>query len=359
MTADALRRAVDALVALRADDGLWHGFPTLAGRSEHWVSGFVATHLLGLHGLDVDLTDTAATLLGSRHDDGGWGYDAHVPTDADSTAWCAQAVRRDDSATGRRAAREVLAAHRVGDGYATYRADSGIVEFVQSSGPDAMRGWTQAHPEVTAAVLLAGEPADDADAEAVLTALVRHQTGAGFLEAYWWRGPCYASALLLRALNARGRCLDETEAGLMRRGLARVQREDGGFGLGSTTRSDPFTTALGLEALCRLGQADARADEAAATLLGLQQDDGRWAGAHVMRLPTASVTDPRHVTGWQRDTGGGNSYVHDTDGLFATALSVSSLDLWQQGGGTGVLEPVTPPHHLGDDVEIVRAAGHA
>lgn len=357
MTSDALRRAVDALVALRADDGLWHGFPTLAGRSEHWVSGFVVTHLHGLGGIDVDLASTVSTLLASRHTDGGWGYAAHVPTDADSTAWCAQAVRHDDSAAGQEAARAVLADHRVGDGYATYRSDSGIVEFVQAGGTDGVLGWTQAHPEVTAAVVLAGEPADVADAEEVLTSLAHHQTGAGFLEAYWWRGPCYASALLLRALNARGRCLDEPEAGLMRRGLGRVQREDGGFGLGSTSRSDPFTTALGLEALCRLGQAHDRAERAAMTLLGLQQDDGRWAGGHVMRLPTASVTEPRHVSGWQRDTGGGNSYVRDTDGLFATAVAAWALDLWQRGADAGELEPVAPQRHLADDVQIVRPAG--
>ena len=358
MTQGALGRGVDALLVRRGNDALWRGFPTLAGRSDLWVTGFVAAHLLDLRAREVDLDDTAAALLGSRQESGGWGYAAHVPSDADSTAWCARAVHAFDSVEGQAAARGVLAGHRVGDGYATYRPDSGIVTFVEAAGAGSVLGWTQAHPDVTAAVLLAGEPADPELAEDVLAALVRGQTGAGFIDAYWWRGPCYASALTLRALEERGRCLQEEEAGVMHRGLCRVQREDGGFALGSAAESDPFTTALGLEALCRLRRGDTAAARAADALLAMQREDGSWAGAHVMRIPTAGVTDPRHVPRWQRDTGGGNSFVRDTDGLFATAVAVAALDLWNHRPREhDALVPVQPPYHVADDVEIVRPAG--
>lgn len=352
-----LAEAVAALVGQRSGDGLWQGFPTLAGQSDLWVSGFVATHLADLELVPVDLAPTRQALVAARADDGGWGYAAHVPTDADSTAWCARAVAPVDSAEGRAEALGVLADHRVGAGYATYRPTSGIVAFVEASTFDTVSGWTVAHPDVTVAVLLAGEPADTGDADDVLRDLVSRQTGAGFVESYWWRGPLYASTLLLRALRRRGRWLGEDAAGLLYRGLARVQFDEGGFGLGADRRPDAFTTALGLEALCHLAgrDHDRRRDRAAEALMALQGSDGGWEGGHVMRIPSAGVVDPRHVARWSRDTGGGNSFVRDVDGVFATCVAVAALDWWARDPGPMVPEVViTPMPALAGDVDVVR-----
>jgi hypothetical protein len=49
-----------------------------------------------------------------------------------------------------------------------------------------------------------------------------------------------------------------------------------------------------------------------------------------MRIPAPGVVHPEHVDEWSRGTGGGNSFVLDKDGLFATAAACSALDRWRR-----------------------------
>ncbi len=379
-------RAVHYLEGKRRRDGLWEGFPTLAGSSSVWVSGFVAAHLRSMTSPAIDLTFTLSALRAARRPEGGWGYGGPVPVDADSTAWCMLAIAdgatigfhlgTTTAATTTTAtnptttpvvaaatttdtllaeARGVLARHRVGNGYATYRADSGIADFIGARSPDVVRGWTAAHPDVSAAVVMAlttsgagpvgtlsdsrggdpGHPDGDPDDEAVLVDLVgAQQEAVGLVPSYWWRGPYYGTALLLRCLAARRRRLGPYREELMYDGLARMALAGGGFGLGAAAVPDAFSTALGLEALCRLGDLDqldaARSlrDAAVRVLLANQREDGSWPGDYILRIPAPDVTDPRLVPRWSRDTGGGNSYVPDVDGLFATVSAAYALDCW-------------------------------
>jgi hypothetical protein len=354
---ERLQAALDRLRSLQ-QGGLWRGFPTLAGQSDVWVSGFVASHLSGVESVTFDAAPTIAALLETGATDGGWGYGGDVPVDADSTAWCAMAVAGDNAAAATLIeARRVLEDHRHGNGFATYLPESGIVKFIEASSAARVTGWTAAHPDVTAAVLLAGVPADEADSEPVLRHLVASQTGAGFIDSYWWRGPFYGSALALRALNARGRRLEPDGEATMYEGLAGKQLADGGFGLGASPNMDPFTTALGLEALCRLAHLDDEGlrHRAADALVAVQGDDGGWSGDFILRIPAPDVIYPRHVDEWSRGTGGGNSFVPDVDGLFATAVAAYALDLWQRGPAPGDgYEPVTPEQVDRVDEAIVR-----
>jgi hypothetical protein len=357
---ERLEAALEYLHGLR-HGGLWRGFPTLAGESDLWVSGFVAAHLSNVELVSFDTAPTVEALLGSAYTDGGWGYSANVPPDADSTAWCAMAVAEADAADVLTDARRVLEDHRDGNGFATYLPESGIVKFIEASSSSSVRGWTSAHPDVTAAVLLAGVPGRGADdSEDVLQDLVASQTGAGFIASHWWRGPFYGSALVLRALNTRGRRLEPRGEGLMYRGLARKQLADGGFGLGASSSSDPFSTAFGLEALCRLAHLDddGRRDQAANALLASQGKDGGWAGDFVLRIPAPDVVNPRLVDVWSRGTGGGNSFVPDVDGVFATAAAAHSLDLWHWGPiDMGAYAPVTAAQSSVVNAVVVRSSG--
>ena len=327
-------------------DGLWRGFPTLAGTSELWVSGFVATHLARADA-PIDLAPTVEALLSRRGPDGGWSYGAAVPTDADSTAWCLSAVSDQIPDEESSRAREVLKAHSVDDSFATYRADSGIGDFVGSP-PTGVLGWTGPHPDVAAAVLLAGVPEPGTpDEDRVLGRLVGSANATGLIPSYWWRGMLYASALTLRALRARDCQPPDDWQEAAAEGLAGLQREDGGYTLGTDRVSDPFTTAHGLQAWCHLRHpnAGAQAQRAAEALLAMQRDDGSWRGDLVLRIPAPAVVEPRLVARWNRETGGGNSYVPDIDGVFATAAALHALSRWSSGDDTlhgRVIEPARP-----------------
>lgn len=335
-------------------DGVWRGFPTRAGSSDQWVTGFVATHVAASSAA-VDLAETTAALLERELPGGGWGYGGEVPADADSTAWCLSAVVDQAPQDVVDRAKAVLADHRVGAGYATYRADSGIAEFVGAA-PSGAAGWTGAHPDVTAAVVLAGVPAPgDEDEEEVLRRLIGSATATGLVPSYWWRGMLYATALTLRALAARGRRAAPAWEQAAAEGLTRLQRAHGGYALGASPIGDPFTTALALEAWCRLPHLDheRRRDRAAEALLLTQSPDGRWLGDHVLRIPAPGVRDPRLVGVWARDTGGGNSFVRDVGGVFATAAAAHSLGLWRQDAAPPagqVLEPSDAEPGVGEVV---------
>jgi hypothetical protein len=232
----------------------------------------------------------------------------------------------------RLAAHQFLERHRHGDGFSTYAEDSFIGTYIQA-GAHSIEGWTSEHPDVTAAVLLAGSgivPASEL--ERLLGLLIARQTGAGFIESYWWRGPFYATALTVRALVRYRRRLGDERAELLLRALRREQLADGGYPLGSSLAADPFSTALALEILCHLRHHGGAAEReaAAVALLTSQGEDGGWEGDLVMRLPAPDVKDPRRVSSWHRGGGGGNTFVPDEQGIFATALAARALDLWRR-----------------------------
>ena len=394
--AEAVRRGAQALECARRG-GLWQGFPTLAGMSDEWVSGFVLTHLAPTEASDVD-ADAARSLLARRQrETGGWGFGPAVPADADSTAWSLMALR--DTLPGADVARalDALELHRVGDAYATYRPGAGIEDFIGARAGGAP-GWTSPHPDVTAAVLLATQPlitgqvprpseasasSDRADDDAVsgspeptspaVPAAARFETSlrwlvacadaTGLVPSYWWRGMLYASALTLRLLEQAGRRAPEAWERAAVEGLVRLQTPSGGYRLGSDPDHDAFTTALALECWCRLAHLDddGRRDRVADALLTMQDAGGAWSGGYVLRLPAPDVTDPARVSGWRRGAGGGNAFVPDPGGVFATAVAVHSLDLWSrpaagpggEPGGRGVVDPAQPTR--GADETLVHA----
>lgn len=354
--------AATRYLASQSSGALWRGFPTLAGTSDAWVSGFICAHLAAFapEHVPTNLAMTIAALLDRRTIGGGWSYGAGVPDDADSTAWCLLATRDAAPADAAAEATSLLEDHHTAGGYATYRALGGIAEFIGSS-QDRVAGWSAPHPDVTAAVLLAGVPPVGSEEEQVVLAwLVAQLSGTGLMPSYWWRGELYGTALTLRALRERGRRLTDDREGVMLRGLKRMQLADGGYGLGASQVADPFTTAMGLEAWCHLAHDDVEGEarRAAHALLRCQRPDGSWAGDFVMRIPAPGLVDPRGAPFWSRGTGGGNSYVPDVDGVFATAMAAHALDRWSRGssappGAPLRSESLLMAHLAGGDEDIV------
>ena len=325
---DGLRRSVDRLVAVAGEDG-WRNFRTLAGESGVWVSCFVVARIAPVAARRAAVRRARLAIAAQQHPAGGWSFGGAVPPDADSTAWALQALSgtRVLGADRRQRAFQFLEAHRVGDGYATYAPDGAIAAFIGAR-DRSVDGWTAEHPDVTAAVLMAGPPGATDDATlGGLVALVARQTGAGWWPAYWWRSSQYTGALVVRALARRGRRLPPASAQLLLEALAREQLPDGGYQLGGAHETDPFSTALAVETLSLLPGGEARElrDRAVGALLATQLGDGGWSGDYQLRIPPPDVHTPRHVSGWTRGGGGGGSFVLDRDGLFATAQACAAL----------------------------------
>jgi hypothetical protein len=343
----AVGRAISRLWRISKADH-WTGFPTLAGRSDTWVTGFVVTHLAALGASAGNIGRSRRFLARQRLSDGGggWGYGPAVPGDADSTSWCLAALTRSPAlaADARRQATEFLEAHLVDGGVRTYLPDTGIRDFIQAGEGHSLAGWTQPHADVTAAALNTGLfPRGSATAMTSLRWLSASQDRAGVLPAYWWRVPYYTGALALRAF-VRHRLQPPTAltAGVTDL-IRRKQLEHGGYGLGASMQLDAFSTALALECYVHLANpADATHRRAAVAALGrAQQEDGGWSGDFVLRIPAPDVIDPRLVGEWARSTGGGNSFVPDQDGVFATTLAAHALALNEaldSGRYAGILE---------------------
>jgi len=314
-----------------AVEGRWQGFPTLAGLSNVWVTAFVTAHLRALPTARSGLADTRRWIAAQQHKDGGWSYGAEVPPDADSTSWCLIALQDSPALpeARRQAAFVFLDSHEGEDGISTYlhQADGGIRSYIRASGDVSVAGWTSAHPDVTAAALLAGWPGDARKARVALAALVGRQSGAGVWDCYWWRGPFYLSSLVLRALDCWNASLPEPRARRLLTALEREQRPSGGYGLGSDPEDDALTTALALDCLQRLAPfgGDSSRKRAEAALKAQQRDDGGWDGGYVLRIPAPGITELGSVGVWSRGTGGGNSFVSDEGGVFATTLSLYAL----------------------------------
>lgn len=330
----AIQEGVEYLIS-KLENGHWSGLRTLAGKSDIWVTGFILTHILDFIGNDQVVDEIQSYLIAARKPSGGWSYNEEVPSDADSTSWCLMALEEADDFTSYERERTMafLWSHLTEGGISTYRRDSGILEYLKIDPVFSIEGWTSAHPDVTAATLLADDPKEkDQERHRELTRLVSMQRGSGFFDAHWWRGPHYTTSLLLRTLNKYEKLLPDSQAHLLLNALKREQLSDGGFCLGSGSNLDPFTTGLALISFSHLhylgGAHERRLTEM--SLIDSQENDGSWKGNYIMRIPAPDVLDPHHVSVWIRKGLGGNSYVFDEEGLLATAVSCFALEKWRR-----------------------------
>jgi hypothetical protein len=224
----AIDRGTRFLLGKQAGDGLWHDFQTPAGEASLWPTGFVGTALHLASAPADSLQHAGDALLTAQNDDGGWGYNEDVPTDADSTAWALLLLGGLGRPTPSSAV-DCLIAHQPSEngGVATYSDPEAIRRFMGMARWMPFRGWCSPHIEVTAA---AGR------------ALLRHNSGRA--EAAW---RCPHSA---------------------------------------------FATALGLSILPHANADPEPIDRGRRRLLALQGDDGGWPSHPIMRIPVPGDTDP-------------------------------------------------------------------
>jgi hypothetical protein len=285
--------AIDAGIAFlgaQARDGYWKDYCLPTGESNSWVTAYVLARL----GEIADCHVSAALkkqiaagldwLLEVCMTGGGWGYNAAVPNDADSTSWAILALQRWGRVVPTQAFNLLRRCERPDCGIATYPEDT-------SPGP----AWSLSAPDVTAVAFRALARAPSKSNSRVFLRWVQPD---GTLPAYWWASSLYTLAAVLDWLG-------DSAAG----------RIDGQFA------GNAFEQALLLRCLAKLQ--DVRALSAAAPLMEMQKSDGSWPASALLRLPPPDLIQP-----WGK-IDAGPLYV-DQNSLFTTATVIASLAVWHR-----------------------------
>jgi hypothetical protein len=234
--------------------------------------------------LKIQIAQALDWLLEVRPVGGGWGYNATVPNDADSTSWAILALQHWGRPVPSEAFDFLRRCERPDRGMATYPEDT-------SPGP----AWSLSAPDISAVAFRAlGRPPSEANRRFFLSG-VRPD---GTLPAYWWVSPLYTLAAMLDWLGDGATWqLDGHHAG------------------------NAFEQALLLRCLAKLQPA--QAPPVAARLLEMQKPDGSWAASALLRLPPADVIQP-----WQQ-IAAGPLYL-DQNSVFTTATVIAALSAWHQ-----------------------------
>jgi sporulenol synthase len=325
----ALQRGIRFLLDHQSADDLWRDFHTPAGEASYWPTGFIASALHAVGAEHEPLGRAAAALVAGQNPDGGWGYNASVPTDADSTAWALTFLDHigADDASRRRAAACLRAHQRTNNGgVATYARPGPIRRFMGIGRWMPFWGWCRACTEVTAAAgcaLAVHEPSRHAPAvEAAMNFVCAQQNPAGYWNSYWWTSPHYATAQAARFATLGHR---REVAGRAAEWALSAQRDDGGWAAPGAECA-PFATAMALSILANSCPAEAPPIERAVDcLMTLQRDDGSWPCGPIMRIPVPAQTHPEDDRRWQPIRFSGGFDVTDQHRLFTTAACVAAL----------------------------------
>jgi len=311
------------LLKRQGADGLWSDFQLAPGLSDEWVTGYVGDRIAEIPGTEPALQRAWSSLVARRADRGGngWGYNVHVPQDADSTTWAlrlAQRLGHDDEPAAIEALIS-LAAFVHPDGLlGTYGPTADIARFIDADPSQDFRGWTAGHACVTAAA--AGVP-DLVDPEVLL----RIQRQDGRWRSYWWASDTFATCLAVEALaDHRG-----TDSALARAG------EWAARALGSADLS-AFEIANLLLVTAITGRHDpTTAREALRHLTFTMLPDGSWAPGAELRVPHPQDTDPDAVIDWIPGGRIEGAVVEDLRRVFTTATVVHALDVALREGIAG------------------------
>lgn len=271
---DVVARGVAALGAARQAE-YWEDFTLPVGCSDRWVTAYVLSSLAELGEFDLPAVAGLAApalrwLLNQQAEIGGWGYNASVPPDADSTAWAMLACRGWSHPAPRRARRFLL-------GCASTR---GIATYPIASSPAA--GWARPSEDVAAVVRRA----------------LRIDTlpGDALLPATWWTSPLYTSAMRLAAPTTQR----ETS---LRAAIA------GFVPAGDFERALLLQCHVGLRMPCTA---------LVEVLLARQCADGLWPAAARLRLARPELLEPWAVI----DSG---PVFTDDRAVFTTATVLAAL----------------------------------
>jgi squalene-hopene/tetraprenyl-beta-curcumene cyclase/sporulenol synthase len=323
-SAPAVSRAIDFLLARQGSDGLWREFHTLAGEGADWPTGFIGGALVSAGAERGSLRRAADTLAATQHDDGGWGYHAGVPSDADSTAWVLlflSALGGREECVERGVACLVRHQDRESGGVPTYLEGGPIRRYMRLPRQVRVDGWRRAHLEVTAAAGRAAAAVRGARNDCVRAAweyVRERQRENGSWPAYWWSSPYFST---LQAVELAALVGDRAAISRATVWAIGEQNADGGWG----TPTSAFSTALATAILLRTGRRRSELARAVARLEELQDADGGWPSHAALRIPPPDVSEPDNHRAWRVNRLGTGVIVHDGQRLFTSATCVAAL----------------------------------
>jgi squalene-hopene/tetraprenyl-beta-curcumene cyclase len=188
------------ILSLQAEDGSWTEWALPPGPSSAWTTAYIGYRL---RSLPLDTMALAAPYIvraarwqsDNAFADGGWGYNATVGSDADSTSHAILFL----ASVGQPmppAAYSKLADFQCADG--------GFTTYLPMGIPDS---WNVSHPDVTPVALLAmlTRPAPvRALVQRGIDYALRQQTSLGLWNSFWWGSCLYGTEANLSLLQAMG-----------------------------------------------------------------------------------------------------------------------------------------------------------
>jgi hypothetical protein len=292
------------ILSRQDDDGSWVDWQLPPGESRLWTTAFVGCKLRSLEYLNQHITPSIRTaarwLLRKRLDDGGWGYNSLVGSDADSTAYAILLLSQSAEPIPEASYMRLREFQRSDGGFSTYLPD------------DSPNSWTVSHPDVTPVALLAlltRYSRDEVFIQRGLDYALRQKTKAGLWNSFWWDSSLYSTEANLSFLNAIGRFVDTAQT---KESLTRM-------------RSDkPFEVALQLSALLSSGitasetEIGGLIDQYAHQLVTKQHDDGSWGTDPILRLTNRDCYEP-----WRLQESG--MLFSDPNRLFTSSTVLAAL----------------------------------
>ena len=310
MDIQSLKQAIGAsleyILTRQLADGSWVDWDLPPGASDIWTTAFVGCKLTSVdigQNPKVNAAIRAASkwLLSSILDDTGWGYNASVGSDADSTAHAILFL----SSQGCKVPLESYARLRQfqspDGGFSTY-----CVCGQKSS-------WVVSHPDVSPVALLAlltkysrNEPFITNGVEYIF----RQRTSAGLWNSFWWNSLLYSTNANLSLLDALGASV-ETDGMLAT--------------LLDFNPCNAFEAALQLECMSFTNSPSEgpRICQLVEQLLREQEPDGSWKSKPILRITKRDCFEP-----WDAPDPG--LQFADPNRLFTTSTIVEALSKLQQ-----------------------------
>ncbi|NIG55371.1 prenyltransferase/squalene oxidase repeat-containing protein [Chitinophaga sp. Cy-1792] len=281
----AISKGTDFILSNQQQSGWWKDYYVSIGTSDEWVTAYVACHLARLNDAKSQRAlHRAWKILKTRYrENEGWGFNALIPTDADSTIWTwLFAVTAQFSHEFPTAGFSIMHAYQDEEGgVISYSLNGRVGRITREQNHNYFNGWQIPHFCVTAAYALAGE-------QLAIEYLLKHQKPEGYWYSYWWKGPEYATAISTEALyNKNAEKYREIIIAAVNWAMNHAQ-----LALNSHL-PNPFKLALLLKTiLCSPAKIEKKELLSAMVchLLHTQEASGSWPASAEMRMPDPDNT---------------------------------------------------------------------
>ena len=335
---NAIDRACQFLERSQWPGGFWIDFELAVGVSSQWVTAYVAQSLVQAIGSQQAIAQACDWLIRTQFEGGGWGFNRHVPPDADSIANVLLFFSKlkheiPDETFLEKIADFLTTFQTTGDGgINTYRSRPPRPSEVQVEFLYEESGWCISHLSVTALAAEALFSVNKAKYKnTIQTAaeyIKKQQTAQGYWNCYWWYGPLYSTYRAARTLSLMD---DGNNLQRAAHWVAETCQSDGGWGNHLGGNSTPFFTALAVSTLMLVHEKPIQQhliQQGIAWLLDTQQSDGSWESVPMLLTPIPQVRVP-----WEEKDPSCFTAVPDQNRLFPTATVLSALVTYRESIG--------------------------